>query len=305
MKILVVGGNGFIGSHVVDRLIANGHRVTVLDRQPERFRPPVPSVDYRFAQFTDRMALLDAIAGMDVVMHLVSTTFPGTADLDPKTDVQDNLIGTIALIEAMLGTGVTRLVYLSSGGTVYGVPEQIPIPETHPHRPINSYGIVKSAIEHYIGLFCRTRGLSAAIIRPSNPYGPRQGHTGVQGVVSTFLRRVLTGEPIEIWGDGLIVRDYLHVTDLAAFCATVAGHDAQGAFNAGSGVGTTVNQIVDIVAAVTGTDLQVIRKPGRAIDVPQSVLDVTQARAVFDWETAITLRDGVADTWKWMQSQKT
>ena len=191
MKLLVIGGCGFIGSHVVDKLLTYGHSVRVFDRQGERFRASLPGVDYCFGDFADRMALVEALSGVDVVYHLLSTTVPGTADLDPKTDVHDNLVGTINLLDSMERLGLVRILFLSSGGTVYGIPDTIPIPETHPLRPINSYGIVKATIEHYLQMYRRTRGLSPIIVRASNPYGPRQAHSGVQGVVSTFLRRIL------------------------------------------------------------------------------------------------------------------
>src|ERR1700722_7131414 len=215
MNVLVIGGSGFIGSHVVDKLLAHRHSVRVFDRRPERFRAPLAGVDYRFGEFADEMTLVEALSGIDVVYHLVSTTVPGTADLDPKTDVRDNLIGTINLLESMQRLGLSRILFLSSGGTVYGIPEVVPIPETHALRPINSYGIVKAAIEHYLEMYRRTRGFSPVIVRASNPFGPRQAHSGVQGVISTFLRQILAGEPIEIWGDGAIVRDYLEVGDLS------------------------------------------------------------------------------------------
>lgn len=302
MKTLVLGGSGFIGSHVVDALLRYGHEVRVFDRQPERFRPPVRGVDYRYGNFSDRMALIDAMAGTDVVLHLVSTTFPGTADLDPRTDVQDNLVGTISLIDSMLSLGLRRIMFLSSGGTVYGVPEAVPIPETHPLRPINSYGIVKAAIENYLDMYRRTRGLSPVVVRASNPYGPRQSHVGVQGVVSTFLRRVLAGDGIEVWGDGSVVRDYLHVADLADLCARAATSDVEGTFNGGSGLGVSVNEIISLVSDVTATEIVPIYKPGRAIDVPRSVLDVSRAETTFGWRATTGLREGMAETWGWLQA---
>ncbi len=301
MKVLVIGGCGFIGSHVVDRLLIHGHAVRVFDRQPERFRPPLRVVDYRFGNFADRMALIDAMAGVDAVLHLVSTTFPGTADLDPKTDVQDNLVGTISLLDSMISLGISRILFLSSGGTVYGVPDVVPIPETHPLRPINSYGIVKVAIEHYMEMYRRTRGISPVVIRASNPYGLRQGHLGVQGVISTFLRRILAGEPIEIWGDGSVVRDYVHVADLAELCSLAVASDAVGPYNAGSGVGVSLKDIVQIISEVTGNDIQPVYKPARALDVPRSVLDVTRARTTFGWSERATLVEGVRETWQWLQ----
>ena len=167
MKVLVTGGSGFIGSHVVDKLLAFGHSVRVFDRQPERFRAPLPGVDYRFGEFADKMAVVEALTGVDAVYHLLGTTLPGTADLDPKTDVRDNLIGAINLFESMQGLGLRRILFLSSGGTVYGIPDTIPIPETHALRPINSYGIVKASIEHYLEMYRRTRGFSPIVVRAS------------------------------------------------------------------------------------------------------------------------------------------
>lgn len=301
MKVLVIGGCGFIGSHVVDRLLAQGFRVRVFDRQAERFRPPLDGVEYQFGNFNDRMAVIAALSGVDAVMHLVSTTFPGTADLDPRTDVLDNLGGTLSLLDAMVGLGLSRIVFLSSGGTVYGPPDILPIPESHPLRPINSYGVVKCAIEHYLDMYRRTRGLSPVAIRASNPYGPRQGHAGVQGVISTFLNRTLAGDPIEIWGDGSVVRDYLHVTDLAELCVLALSGDRTGACNAGSGIGTSLNTIIDTIGAVTGTSLDPVYKPGRAIDVQHSVLDVSRAAADFGWSCKVSLHDGIADTYAWMR----
>lgn len=300
MRVLVLGGCGFIGSHVVDALLARGLSVRVFDRRPEAYRAPLQGVDYRFGSFSDRMAVIDALAGVDAVIHLISTTFPGTANLDPATDVQDNLIGTITLLDSMLSLGVHRIVFLSSGGTVYGIPDTVPIAETHPLRPINSYGIVKVAIENYLDMYRRLKGLSPVILRATNPYGPRQAHVGVQGVVSTFLRRVRDGEALDVWGDGTVTRDFIYVADLAALCAAVTPGETEGTFNAGSGMGASVNDIIAEIAAVSGTAPVVNYKPARAIDVPRSVLDVSLARETFGWQATTPLREGIARTWDWL-----
>ena len=302
MKVLVLGGCGFIGSHIVDALLAAGQSVRVFDRQPERFRKPLAKVDYRIGNFGDRMALIEALSGMNAVIHLVSTTFPGTADLDPKTDVQDNLAGTIALLDCMVSVGVSRILFLSSGGTVYGIPKIVPIPESHPLCPINSYGIVKVAIESFLEMYRRTRGLSPVIMRASNPYGQRQGHTGVQGVITTFLSRVMADEQIEIWGDGTVVRDYLNVADLARLCVKAIRSDAQGPYNAGSGVGTSVNEIINVVRRTTGKKIEPIYKAGRSTDVPLSILDISRAQKDFVWAPTSDLDAGVAEIWAWMQT---
>jgi UDP-glucose 4-epimerase len=299
-KVLVIGGSGFIGSHVVDKLLAHEHSVRVFDRQPERFRAPLPGVDYRFGDFADRMELVEALTGVDAVYHLLSTTVPGTADLDPKTDVQDNLIGAINLLESMRGLGLRRILFLSSGGTVYGIPETIPIPETHALRPINSYGIVKASIEHYLEMYRRARGFSPIIIRASNPFGPRQAHSGVQGVISTFLRRILAGEPIEIWGDGGVVRDFFEVGDLAELCVRAGTSRSEGAYNAGSGYGLSINEIIEAIRKVTGSNFKTVYKPGRTVDVPCSVLDCSRAKSNFGWECKIGFDSGLRNTWNWL-----
>ncbi len=299
MKVLVIGGSGFIGSHVVDALLEAGHDVRVFGRHPEHFRPALSNVDYRLGDFRDRMALAEALNGVNAVFHLVSTTFPGTANLDPKTDVRDNLISTLEMIETMLSLQITRLLFVSSGGTVYGVPEQVPIPETHSLRPINSYGIVKVAIEQYIDMYRRIGGLSPVIIRAANPFGPRQSHGGIQGAVSTFLDCVAADKEIEIWGDGSVVRDFVDVRDLAELCVRAGTSTREGAYNAGSGSGTSLNELLDVIRQVTSKEVSVNFKPARLIDVPVSVLDCTFARNDFDWVPKRTLFEGIKNAWEW------
>jgi len=302
MRALVIGGCGFIGSHIVDSLSAQGARIRVLDRQPERFRAKLSGVEYLFGSFLERMTLAEALSGVDIVFHAVSTTFPGTADLDPASDVSENLCGTLGLLELMREMGISRIVYLSSGGTVYGIPDICPVPEHHPLRPIGSYGIVKAAVEQYLRVYERRYGLSPVIVRASNPYGPRQAHSGVQGVVATFLGSVASGEPIEVWGDGSVVRDYIDVREVAGFCARAAASDVAGAFNVGSGQGTSLLELIGIIHEVTGLEQKTVFKIARPVDVPISVLDVTRAQQHLGWTPSVKLSQGIADTWAWMQS---
>lgn len=299
MRCVVLGGCGFIGAHVVDHLVASGHSVRVVSRRPEALRGPVPGVDYQFSDYRDRAALARAFMGCDAVFHTISATTPGSGNLNPVLDINDNLVATIGMLDQMLDSGIRRLIYVSSGGVVYGVPEQLPIPETHPLRPISSYGIVKVAIESYIELYARTKGLSAVIVRPSNAYGVRQGRDGSHLLVSTLLRRALHGEPISIWGDGSIVRDYVHVSDLARLIVAAGESDATGVFNAGSGVGISVRQLIELVAEVTSRALAASYGQPRPFDVPVSILDSARARDVFGWVPEVSLRDGIADAWVW------
>lgn len=304
-QILILGGNGFIGSHLVEALAASGARVRVLDRTESLHSAPVRGVDYRFADFDDLASLAESLTDVDLVIHLISTTVPGTANLDPVSDIQGNLIGTVKLLQQMRDLGVSRILFLSSGGTVYGNAQTVPIAEDHALNPLSSYGIVKVAIENYIAMHCVLFGLKALVLRVSNPYGPRQGHLGVQGVIATFAQRIRDGEPIKIWGDGSVVRDYLYISDLVSFVVEALRRDLSGVFNVGSGQGTSVVDILSIVSEVSGCSPQVQFLPARGFDVRNVVLDISKARNEVSWEPKISLREGCDRYWQWLMDAST
>ena len=214
MKALVLGGGGFLGSHLVDELLNRNHDVRVLDRAAEQHRATPRAVDYRLGDFADPAVTAEALQDVDTVYHLASTTVPSTSNLDPTADIRANLIPGVRLLEQLVRLDVPRIVFLSSGGTIYGNPKNVPVAVEHPANPRCSYGVVKIATEQYLHMFQELYGLSPTILRASNPYGPRQGRLGVQGAIATFLDRLIKTEPIRIWGDGSVVRDYLYVTDL-------------------------------------------------------------------------------------------
>ncbi|ASJ89770.1 NAD-dependent epimerase/dehydratase family protein [Porphyrobacter sp. CACIAM 03H1] len=307
MKVLLIGGCGFVGSHVADALLDQGLKVRVLDLKPEAYRPPLHNVEYVFGDFGDSNTLFEALAGVDAVVHLASTTVPGTANLDPVADIKGNLISTVRLLGLLRNTGCRKFVYLSSGGTVYGIPQHDTVPETHQLKPINSYGIVKVAIENYLHMEQMLHGLSHVVLRASNPYGPRQGRLGVQGIIGTSLWKVVQGEPIEIWGDGSVIRDFVHVRDLAKLCVKALISDATGCFNAGSGTGASVNEIVEKIARtleMKGLEpMTVTHTPGRAYDVPRIVLDITRAKECLGWTPQISLEEGIAESFEWVRNQ--
>ncbi|WP_282092570.1 NAD-dependent epimerase/dehydratase family protein [Epibacterium ulvae] len=307
MKTLVIGGCGFIGSHVVDQLLAQGDEVRVLDRRAELYRAPLPGVEYIMADLSDRAQIYEALTGVDAVVHLASTTVPATANLDPIADINGNLVAMVHLLEVMRSVGVRKMVYLSSGGTVYGVPQADPVVESHPLNPISSYGIVKVAIENYLFMEHKLHGLQHVVLRASNPYGPRQGHTGIQGLIGTHMWRLARGEQIEVWGDGSVVRDFLHVKDLASLCGQALRADISGIFNAGSGTGASVAEVVEQICEIVGPKLGIevapIYKPGRNFDVPRVVLDMTKAETELGWRCQIPLSEGLVETWDWVQGQ--
>jgi UDP-glucose 4-epimerase len=300
VKALILGGSGFIGSHLVDELLAGGHAVRVLDRVGERYRETPQGVDFRPGEYGDTAVLAEALQGIDVVYHLASTTVPSTSNLDPPADIIANLVPTVRLLEQMVDLGVPRIVYLSSGGTVYGNPEQVPVATGAPVKPQCSYGVVKVAAEHYLRMFQTLYGLAPVILRPSNPYGPRQGHLGVQGAIATFLDLMLRGEPIPVWGDGGQVRDYLYVRDLTRLCALVGASTVVGTFNAGSGTGYSLNAVLDVIADTVGERPTVHYSAARSLDVDTIVLDVVETAARFDWSAEVPLRDGIRTHWEWM-----
>jgi UDP-glucose 4-epimerase len=300
--VLVLGGCGFIGSHVVDRALAAGHQVRVLARRPDPVRPPLAGVDYRLVAFDDSPALTDALLGCDAVLHLLSTSHPASAEGDPIGDVAGNLTGTLRLLQAMRETGVQRLVYISSGGAVYGPPDTLPIPETHPLRPIGSYGIVKAAIEGYVATAAR-QGLVATVIRPANAFGPRQTGSRNPGFITTALQCLAQDAPMDLYGDGSVVRDFLAVTDLAELCLRGLQDGAGLTLNAGSGTGRSLTEVLASIERVTGRQVRLNRLPGRAIDVPVSILDITQARDRLGWVPRIGFEDALAETWDWVRPQ--
>lgn len=306
MKIVVFGGGGFIGSAIVDRLLKDGHQIRVFERpHVEPYRPF--SIDEHVEWLSgDLMSVHDvanAVEGMDVALHLVSTTLPKSSNDDPIYDVQSNLVATLQLLAAMHAKGVRKIVFISSGGTVYGTPQYVPIDEKHPTEPLVSYGITKLAIEKYLLMYQHLHGIKATILRVSNPYGARQRIETAQGAVGVFLHRALRDEVIDIWGDGSVTRDYIYIQDVAeAFARAVVYEGQKSVFNISSGAGTSLNALTDLIERVLGRRVQRNYLPARAFDVPISVLANTAARVELGWEPRITLERGIEITMNWMRS---
>jgi UDP-glucose 4-epimerase len=303
MRVLLIGGAGFIGSHVTDAFIENGIRPQVLDRNHERFRQPLDGVTYFRAEFGNRGQIEEVISrGIDVVIHLASNTLPKSSNDAPMLDVQMNLVESIALFEMCVKHKVKKVIFASSGGTVYGIPQTLPISEDHPNAPICSYGIVKLAIENYLNYFYHNYGLSYCALRISNPYGIRQNPFSMQGAVAVFTSQMLRNEPITIWGDGSILRDYVGVRDVARLCVLAAQSDAVGVFNVGSGFGVTLNQLIETIASSLDIEPNVKFEPSRPFDVPAVVLDCARAHKAFDWSPEVSLAEGVAEYASWAKA---
>lgn len=303
-RVLVLGGSGFLGSYVVDELCLAGHHVLSLDRYPERFRPLRDEVEFYQADFGNRGELEKILkAGVDVVVHLVSSTVPQTSNEDPIFDVQSNVVESIALFEMCVKYAVKKVVFVSSGGTVYGIPERQPIPENHPTLPLCSYGVTKLTIEHYLHLFYVLYGLKYSILRLSNPYGARQDPRGKQGAVTVFMNRILRNEEITVWGDGSVVRDYIHASDFARACVAVIDSEKIGVYNVGSGVGLSINQLLSALQEVTGKAAKVKYLPGRNFDVPELYLDCSRIAEELGWAAQVDFNDGLLQMSEWMRAQ--
>ena len=292
-----------MGSHLAERLLAAGHAVRVFDAHERGYAQGAAArgIEWMRGNFLDAGEVAAAIAGCPAVFHLVSTTLPSSSNQNPAGDVADNIIGTLHLLEACRREGGHRIVFASSGGTVYGVPRTVPISEDHPTNPITSYGIGKLTIEKYLELYRHLHGVDYRVLRIANPFGERQRVATGQGAVTTFLHRAHRGEPIEIWGDGKVVRDYLYVGDVADALARAMDHRGERrVLNIGSGVGRDLNDIVAAIEKVVGRPVHKRYVPGRSFDVPANVLDIRVARAELGWQPATAFEEGLRRTLSWL-----
>ena len=294
MRVLVLGGAGFIGRHVVELFRSLGTKVAVLDVVPKAHYS-VCNVTYYQGDFSDFKDIAECMesSGATHVVHLVSTTLPKTSNDNMIYDIQSNVMSTVRLLDLCVKHRLKKIVFMSSGGTVYGKSHTLPIEEGHPTDPICSYGITKLTIEKFIQLYSREHGIDHVILRPSNPYGPGQNPSSGQGVITTFLGKIANRQPLEVWGDGSTIRDYFHVSDLANLTCQATLSDATGVFNAGSGSGTSINQLITVIGEILGVNPEVNFLPARTFDVPAIVLDRRKAHDAFGWVPKISLEGGI------------
>ncbi len=301
MNALIIGGNGFIGSHLKDRLLQAGWNVRVLDIQEEIFRKNHGNVENIIGDYGDAEVLRKALDGIDFVFHLASATIPQTSNEAVVFDIKSNLINTVILLQECVNAKIRRIIFLSSGGTVYGIPQNSFVSEKHPTDPICSYGIIKLAIEKYLAMFYRLYALDYVVLRGANVYGERQNPNGKQGAIAVFLKCVAEDTTINVWGNGDIVRDFLHVEDLAEACYNVATRQlSERIFNIGSGQGVSIIKLIDCIMEITGSNVRVERRLGRDFDVPSIILDISRTSQLLNWRPKVLLNDGISRTWKWI-----
>jgi UDP-glucose 4-epimerase len=296
MRILVTGGAGFIGSHIVDAFLAAGHPVTVVDDLSAGRRENVPS-QARFHQFdlTDAAALerLFREERPEVVCHQAAQKSVRISVEDPAADATTNIIGTLRLLEQCRRNSVEHVLFASTGGAVYGDTEQIPTPEEHPARPVSPYGIAKLSVEHYLYYYQHQYGLAYTALRYANVYGPRQDPHGEAGVVAIFVERLLAGQTATIYGDGGQTRDYVYVGDVAAANVRALETRATGAFNIGTGIETSVNDLYAALAEVVGVRQPPRYAPARPGEQRRSAVDASRAADLLGWRPRVSLAEGL------------
>lgn len=300
MKIVVTGGAGFIGSHVVDATIAAGHQVLVVDNlstgRRENVHPKARLVEMDISD----PALLDLFREErpEVVNHHAANPSVSLSVREPGFDATQNVLGTIQVLEAARQTGVRKFIYISSGGAMYGNPEYLPMDEGHPASPISPYALSKVTGERYVRLFGEEYGLSWTSLRYANVYGPRQDPYGEAGVIAIFCQNLLDGVAPEIHWDGDQSRDFVYVGDCArANLLALEGGDGQ-AYNIGTGIGTSINDLFRTLTEVTGKDLVPRRGPRRPGDVRHSYLDCSKVERELGWQAKIGLHEGLGRTWQ-------
>jgi UDP-glucose 4-epimerase len=300
---LVLGGGGFIGTHLCLGLARLGARVQGFGRQPA-YPEALHGIRWTTAEFADRAALARAIDGTEIVFHVLGGTTPESSNKDPVADLQSCAIATLEMLEICRVSNIRKIVFLSSGGAVYGLPRAIPIPETASTEPICAYGISKLAVEKYLSLYRRLHDLDYAILRVANPFGTYQRPDRRQGVIAALTYRMLQNEPVEIWGDGQVVRDFIYIEDVVRAVIEVIGYcGPHRVFNVGSGVGRTILDVVaDIAAVLEKPGIVPIYKPGRVTDVPVNILDITLIERELGWTPRTDWLSALAGTASWLQS---
>ena len=305
-KVLVTGGAGFIGSHVVDAMLKEGYEVVVVDNLESGRRENVNSdVEVLETDLRDP-ALSQAFRehGPRFVCHLAAQASITKSIRGPLVDADANIIGSLNVLEECRKNGVEKILFSSSGGAMYGEPVTLPCDEDHPVRPLSPYGAAKAALELYLPIYRSLYGLKYSALRYANVYGPRQNPAGEAGVVAIFAGRMLDGDPVFINGSGEQERDFVYVEDIARanVLALTAGDDE--AFNLGSGVGTSVNEIFSRLNRLAGYGLEPEHRPQPDGEVFKIVLNTGKARNVLGWEPRVFLEEGLSRTVESLQESR-
>ena len=296
---LVLGGAGFLGSHIAQRLLDNDYSVRVFDLSSSRLNfqlsKQVEFIEGNYFTFSHWQKVLKDV---DYIFHNIHSTIPSTSNIDPVYDVETNIVGNLRFFQQLKDFKIKKIVFSSSGGTIYGQPQISPIPESHPTNPISSYAITKLAIEKYLYYFKYQYGLNFVSLRYSNVYGPGQDPNGQLGAVTIFLKQLKDGKAVNIFGDGSVVRDYLYIDDASrANLFSILKQTKSNIYNVGTGVGTSLNELLELIREVTGKDMTINHFEKRSCDVDTNVLDISRIKHELGWQPETSLREGIAREW--------
>jgi UDP-glucose 4-epimerase len=300
--VLLLGGGGFLGSALVKGLHEKRRPVHILSlhAQPLAFS----DVSIHEGKIDDVAFLQKLLPDCDTVVHLASATTPGRSAHRPLLEATENIEPTLRLLEVLEAYDMHKIIFVSSGGTLYGNPTTIPVNEDYPLSPISYHGAGKWAIEAFFRVYATRPDRNLIILRPSNLYGPGQALREGFGVVRTMLEHLRSDTVMEIWGEGETVRDFLYIEDMVEACLLLFElRGVSGIYNVGSGLGTSLNQVRELVEKVCGRRLRVLHRPERRGDVRKVILDCSRLRGLLGWQPKVSLEEGIRLTWQWLQTQ--
>ncbi|MCA1957052.1 MAG: NAD-dependent epimerase/dehydratase family protein [Nitrospira sp.] len=305
MKVLVTGGAGFIGSHVVDRLVEEGHEVVVVDDLSTGKRKHVNRAAglYKLDVQSGRLEKVFRNERPSIVIHLAAQVSARQSMENPILDAQVNVLGTMNVLHQAARHGARKVIFASSGVAIYGEQEVHPAPESHPTKPLSAYGISKLCGEHYLSYFQRVSGLQVVSLRYASVYGPRQDPEGEAGVVAVFIRKMLNNEQPIINGNGRQTRDFVFVDDVVQANLAVMSQEAQGVYNVGTGVETSVNELFRMLAGLTGSPCKEVHGPAKVGEQIRSVIDSSRLKQEVGWEPETSLAEGLEKTVAYFRGQ--
>ncbi len=305
MRVVVAGGGGFIGTNLIRALLAQGANVVGYGRLP-RFPAAIKDAKWVQGDLENTIAINAVLQDVDVVYYLAGNASPMDAERSISDHVQTNVLGAVRFFEQCVQNKVSKVISVSSGGMVYGPNAELPSQEASTTNPSNSYALAKVAIEQYLSLFDKRGDIQGFSLRVANPYGPYQLPRSGQGLIATVLDRLLSDKPVDIYGDGETIRDFVHISDVVeAMLQTGSYRGSQRVFNVGSGQGRSVNEVLESIETVLGRKIQITRHKARKIDISASILDGTRAKVELGWESKIKFEDGLHTAYQWMKSYHT
>lgn len=308
MNIILFGGAGFIGTNLSRKLAENKeNNIIIVDKSKVGFlnleKMNLKNVVFKERKFDMETDFEEILENQDIVYHLISTTVPTTSNQDIAQEMMSNVVVTAKLLDACVASKVKKVIFLSSGGTVYGKSVECPLKEDAQTNPITSYGVQKLTIEKLLYLYNHMYGLDYRVVRLSNPYGPFQRPNGVQGVITTFVYKALKEEDIVVFGDGSVVRDFIYIDDAVNGIIKIAENQgSHKVYNLGCGKGTSINHLLEVLQNVIDRKMNIIYKPGRNVDVGVNYLDIEQYEKDFGKLSLVSLEKGILNTMDFLKN---